>query len=688
MTSIKTIACFTLLTLAALAARPDRAAAALPSDLTFDDGYTFFELENHTGSARGKLFSTGWTLESQLRIWGVVSDRSAFKVVIKQNGKVLGTTRQEAKVERAEPGATGLLGVMWRPNWHDDDHLKNPILAEGDIDVEVYYIDGGDDTEHLARTYRLHVRKVERENNSTAYYISRHGEAVSSLLNLNAMDKGIYFDSVGVGSGSNQVQIVYNISGGEQRPSSEGFLRCTVDGKPIQLVEPNMKRGDQVISQAPERFYTVIHTDRNMRQYHRGAAFRNPISFRQYVAALPLTFGKPGEPGRANHRVSISDHPGRWECTYIENGKVIRIWRFTVGAQGNVEAHPEESQGLSLAPFAHLVETEVPEGGSFIDGRLHPEAVRTGAFYGRPWKTPEGQAMAANVPAKGNPWPVPSGPKEDRVDPNAEARKKLEETRAAHQARDAARLADVEARRKEAARAAKESRAQDDAEDAARDAEVQKQLAAAEAETRATADAEAAEAMREARAAIVDAEDKMEDMNGVAAVPPSGTSTYWRLMWLLHWFGRFAVAAALAASGLLLAEGFFVSKIPAVTGLVQSLRGRARLIGLAAIGVALGDVVLDLLILRPLVGDGVPQLLTVFAGILVLGMANTTTADNEAAPAFGSNAKANAAVERLETVLQGQRGRLAGLEAHRASIGIACAIAGLVHLLLGGGLFV
>ena len=90
---------------------------------------------------------------------------------------------------------------------------------------------------------------------------------------------------------------------------------------------------------------------------------------------------------------------------------MVRTWRWTVRPDAPnviVAPHPEESAGLTLYPGAHLVETEIPAGGSFIDRRIFPAAVQAGFIYGHKWQTPEGRAMAAKVPAKGKPWPVPS----------------------------------------------------------------------------------------------------------------------------------------------------------------------------------------------------------------------------------------------------------------------------------------
>ncbi|MBS1795358.1 MAG: hypothetical protein JSS81_15990 [Acidobacteria bacterium] len=53
-----------------------------------------------------------------------------------------------------------------------------------------------------------------------------------------------------------------------------------------------------------------------------------------------------------------------------------------------------------------LVDMEIPAGGSILDGRL--SGASNSFFYGQPWASAEGKAMAVRVPKKGSPFPIPS----------------------------------------------------------------------------------------------------------------------------------------------------------------------------------------------------------------------------------------------------------------------------------------
>jgi len=70
--------------------------------------------------------------------------------------------------------------------------------------------------------------------------------------------------------------------------------------------------------------------------------------------------------------------------------------------------HPEQNGNVNLFYNSYLLDTEIPAGGTLIVKRLVPVSAAEGLFSGLPWTTPEGKAMAAKVPTKGTPAPVPS----------------------------------------------------------------------------------------------------------------------------------------------------------------------------------------------------------------------------------------------------------------------------------------
>ncbi|MBM3497610.1 MAG: hypothetical protein FJX74_02960 [Armatimonadetes bacterium] len=381
------------------------ARAELPQGLTYDDAYAWFAVETITDVQDGKPYAKGWILTSQLRILGRTPDHSAFRLLVKQGGQTLATVYQDGSIYRYNPPAwAGKSDCLWNNNIVD---RKQIVKAEGPVQVEVYYVQGDDLSEHLARVHTVDVRKVTRvrgsqnEPDSPQYYVNRNGEAAVAWIYQRAELIQPYTAGDGGDTYSeNVVELVFGVCPTEEgRSVPLGYVRTTVDGKPLDL--------------SPYQQYTqkdAVHGEvSSWRQYEvvqsTGPNEKEPIGFRQYSLILPFTFGPQGDILRDTTKPSLSDHPGQWECTYIVNGQKVRTWRFTVGQDGNIQPHPEEQHGLGLAPGAHLVEMAIPDGGAFIDERLVPEQAKTGGFYGRAWQSEEMKAAAAGIPAKGTPWP-------------------------------------------------------------------------------------------------------------------------------------------------------------------------------------------------------------------------------------------------------------------------------------------
>ena len=389
----------------------DTSQAAAPAGIMIDDGYTFFRLRGKKDYLDGKPIDQGWSLLSYLRVVGPsIPQHSSFKIVVLKASQPLATTRCEGSIpvvpiNEVRPPFLPMTGYCY-----DDKQL---VKGEGKFGVAVYFVNGDDDSERLVRNYEIDVHKVDRVRGSVTnpqpdvpnYYISRHSEVLSSIIYLRPASATPYVvDTRPDTFGENRVEIVYNVSTTDEGQGIGGensFLRCMVDGQKIEL------KNDRVRNNRPtSRDYQEIHTDRLAAEFKRGTEYKDEINFRQYYVVLPLTWGRQG---MYQNFTKLEEHPGRWECTYREGVNVVRTWRWTVRPDGSVAPYPEEgSAGLTLFPGGHLVETEIPAGGSFVDRRIYPAAVQAGFIYGHKWQSPEGNAMAARVPEKGKPWPVPS----------------------------------------------------------------------------------------------------------------------------------------------------------------------------------------------------------------------------------------------------------------------------------------
>ena len=147
--------------------------------------------------------------------------------------------------------------------------------------------------------------------------------------------------------------------------------------------------------------FAVIHTDRLAAQYKRGTEYRDEIGFRMVQLKAPLTWGRV----RETNRLALEDYPGNWECSLMNNGEIWRTWRWKIGSNGMPDLHPEQRGNVNLYFNSFIVDMEVPAGGSPLDKRLVPEATSAGLFYGLPWKSAEGKAMAARLRRRAFPIP-------------------------------------------------------------------------------------------------------------------------------------------------------------------------------------------------------------------------------------------------------------------------------------------
>jgi hypothetical protein len=372
-----------------------------------DDAFTWFEAVSTEALGQNNIpYSTGWVLKSHVRILGDYPNRSAIKLVVSRAGKPVATTRCEVDIYHR--GANDVdESYMWTNEcWRKDTATKEI----GNFNLQVFTVNGDTDEEKLVRTYKIDVRTVHRVpagqqpgEAPPQYFITRHAEAPVSFIFLRPSGYTSYFEfgSRPERSGANHVELYFSLS-----PSAigynlpHGYMRCSVDGKRLSMPGP-MPYADQAIS-SYERNFQVIHTDRAAAQYKRGTEYRDEIGFRMVRLHAPLTWGRV----RDTNRLALEDYPGNWECSLMNNGEVWRTWRWRIGAGGMPELHPEQRSNVNLYFNSFIVDMEIPAGGSPLDKRLVPEATAGGFFYGQPWTTAEGKAMAARLPKKGTPYPV------------------------------------------------------------------------------------------------------------------------------------------------------------------------------------------------------------------------------------------------------------------------------------------
>lgn len=375
------------------------ASAQAGDGVYLDDGYTWFSLTSHRAVRGGQPVSDGWSLLSNLRAWGPIPNRSAFKVVVEPPGGKVGVYQFQGQVYPDANGKNACLVIVGLRN------TDVVIPAVGLVPVKVYLINGDTDEETLLRTYTLDVRRVARFSGSGSnpspdapvYYLARGGEVLASIIHRRWPRDPSYVWDNSQRYDHNVVEVLFTHAPELfDNPAHMSHAVVTVDGQPLRLAHDEVVGG--FTSDRQERAEAT-----SVPASKTGPLDRTAFASRQYYVVLPLTWGKDGDRGRRADWTAIDDHPGAWEVTWVQGTNVLRTWRFRVQPDGHIAQHPEEAAGLQLAPAnfcpdATLCETVIPGGGSILDARLSPDEAKRGAFYGRAWTTPDMQASAARVP--------------------------------------------------------------------------------------------------------------------------------------------------------------------------------------------------------------------------------------------------------------------------------------------------
>lgn len=372
-----------------------------------DDGFTWFEsfaVSENTGVNNAPV-AMGWTLKYWVRVIGNYPNGSQLNFVVSKAGKQVFSTRCETWVYRKSANDVDESFMRTAECWQG----KSATKETGEFEVKVFTVNGDTKAEKLVRTYKIDVRAISRVPGGQQpgiepprYVINRHNEAPVAFIFLRPTGYIPYFDvsQRPDRSGENLIELHFSLS-----PSEEGVVpphgevACTVNGKSVPMPGP-LPYATQAVSKY-EFFYQEIHQDRLSPKYKAGLPYEEKIRFQMVKTSLPMTWRKTRE-----NRPALEDYKGNWECTIGKDNVVWRTIRWKVGADGMPELHPEQRGNINLGYNTFLIDMEIPTGGSLLDGRL--TGASTSFFYGQPWTTAEGKAMANRVPKKGNQFPIPS----------------------------------------------------------------------------------------------------------------------------------------------------------------------------------------------------------------------------------------------------------------------------------------
>lgn len=298
---------------------------------------------------------------------GIGSEKDRMRVEAVQGGKVIGKSDCGARFHESPT------------SWFGGDCKIENLKAKGAIELRLIYADDATDKEYIARTYPITVRAWKGNGDKFAYL-------PDDVLAIAYVHHG--GDDDGDGRGKPIIDIWTT---GQYLVNKSATFRCTVDGKKIPDIDATMT------SPSFARENDEIST--------RRIDGKIDVSF-HYVRFAIIPHVMIG-PKRELSFPFLVDNPGKWECNFRIEGKVFRIFSFTVNKEGMIE--PSELQTKATKPFRMfpgqmIMDMRIPKDAPY-EIRLRNDAMKKSVGFGLPWpESPKAkEAQAALPPTMGLP---------------------------------------------------------------------------------------------------------------------------------------------------------------------------------------------------------------------------------------------------------------------------------------------
>ncbi len=344
--------------------------------------------------------SGGYVIRLETIVYGVTGRADATQMVVKQNGRALVT-------QRCAFGS------------RDDDAARlscatpdtNLLTATGELTIELSYIDDENDRTEALRTFVVQARKYPDWIRGDGRRVTEWGGRYQILAH-DALGTAWLWHTNGSSTQTEahetqQVRIYTAFAGDPARFRGSAYgLRCTVNGTRIPDIEARVGSVNNLteVSERPNL------QDTRMVQWNR-----------TYFEMQQLWWGRriPFPASRSGYNTTntrfMAEHVGAWSCDLRMDGQVLRTFAFTVGADGRVGAHAEQSgaQGYRQLGGLSLIEVRLP-ANSPADEYIDPAAIRASFQYGQPRRqanlwTNSFSTLPARATGNAEPTPVAGG---------------------------------------------------------------------------------------------------------------------------------------------------------------------------------------------------------------------------------------------------------------------------------------
>ncbi len=342
--------------------------------------------------------SGGYEVRLNTIVYGVTGRADATRMDIKQGGRVLLSQR----CAFGDRDGTAARLACETPD-------SNLLSATGELTIELHYIDDENDRTELLRTFVVQARRYPDWIRGDGRRITEWGGRYQLLMHDAIGTAWVWHEN----PGSRQTEALEPqhlrfftaFAGNADRTRGSVYsLRCTVNGTRIP---------DVALERGAINDLTEVSERPNMQDTRTVRWYRTNFTAQTLWWGRRVNIPANGTGYNTANHTFLGEHQGAWSCDVRMDGQVLRTFIFSVGADGKVAQHAEQTGAQSYRQLGglSLIDARIPNpspGDEYID----PAAIRASFQFGQPRRQAAGSAAAlTSLPAaavgNANPTVVP-----------------------------------------------------------------------------------------------------------------------------------------------------------------------------------------------------------------------------------------------------------------------------------------